>query len=312
MTAQGLSPEKLADGPAETPDRRRPFIEPGWYHDLANEEYHGSFGLSSSNLKVLLEHTPAHLEHSFAVPTEPSANMQLGTAVHTMVLEPDTVKDEIVIAPEVNRRTNAGKAEWLEFEAASVGKIGLKQEDYNKARRMADSVMAHPIAGILLRDAVPESSIYWWYRSMDPDDDIQYREMLKVRPDALCRSHPVIVDLKTTVDATYSGFIRSTQRYHYHVSAAMYLEGVNQCRPLLDELGRVAFTKFLFVCVESAEPYLTAVYELSDEYLDIGKTLYRRALRTLRDAREAEEFPGFPDEVRVLEPPGWARRGHVV
>ena len=60
--------------------------------------------------------------------------------------------------------------------------------------------------------------------------------MMKVRPDGLCKNYPVIVDLKTTADASYSGFQRSVERFGYHVSAAMYMEGVNQCKPLLEEM----------------------------------------------------------------------------
>ncbi|HXK56535.1 MAG TPA: hypothetical protein PLZ16_07810, partial [Gammaproteobacteria bacterium] len=63
---------------------KRPFIEAGWYRDLSNEAYHGSFGYSSSGLKILIEHTPAHLQYSLAHRSEPTANMALGTAVHTL------------------------------------------------------------------------------------------------------------------------------------------------------------------------------------------------------------------------------------
>lgn len=295
----------------ETPDRQRPFIEPGWYRDLANEDYHGSFGTSSSQLKKLIEKTPAHLLHSFNQPNEPTENMALGTAVHTLLLEPETFDTEFAIAPEVDRRTKAGKEAWADFLILCEGKTAIKECDLEKAQAMADSVRNHPLAGLLLQDIVPESSVYWWYKSMDADDDTQYKEMLKVRPDILCRNYPVIADLKTTNDASYSGFIKAIQNYYYHVSAAMYLEGVNQCKPLLEEMRHFAYTKFVFICVENTEPYLTSAYELSPEYLDLGKAIYRRTLRIMREARE-NDFPGFPDEIRIIEPPPWANRSFVV
>jgi hypothetical protein len=135
--------------------------------------------------------------------------------------------------------------------------------------------------------------------------------MLKVRPDALSVAHPVIVDLKTTRDASYSGFIKAIQNLHYHLSAAMYLEGVNQCRELLEHTRHFAYTKFVFVCVENEPPYPTAVYELAPEYIELGKVLYRRAMRTLRDARQ-NDWPAYPDDIRVIEPPSWASRGFIV
>lgn len=291
--------------------RERPFIEPGWYRDLSNEDYHGSFGTSSSQLKTLIEKTPAHLKHGMAHPTGPSDAMMIGTAVHTLVLEPDQFDNEVAVSPVLNLRTNAGRAARDEFEAANAGKAIITEAQFDQARAMAASVLSHPMASILLQDKVAESSVYWWYRSMDPDDDSRYKEMLKVRPDAICRDHSVIIDLKSAIDGSFTGFSKSINNFYYHVSAAMYLEGVNQCRPLLEAMGRIAYTKFLFIVVENREPYLTSVYELSQEYLDIGKALYRRTLRTLREARE-NDWPGYTDDIRVIEPPSWASRFHVV
>ena len=306
-----LSAEPVKEEAESQEATKRPFIEAGWYRDLSNEAYHGSFGYSSSGLKILIEHTPAHLQYSLAHRSEPTANMALGTAVHTLVLEPATFNDEFIVMPKIDKRTKIGKELFAEFEAASAGKTVIAEDMLAKAQAMADSVRSHPVAGLLLEDVVSESSIYWWYKTMDPDDSTKFKTMLKVRPDAICRNYPVIIDLKSTVDGSYSGFIRSIQNYYYHVSAAMYLEGVNQCKPLLQEMGHFAYTKFLFVCVESAEPYLTSIYELSPEYLDIGKLIYRRCLHTLKHGQE-NNWPGFPEEVRIIEPPGWASRGYVV
>lgn len=295
----------------DTPVRERPQYAPGWYKDLTNEEYHGSSGYSSSQIKTLIEQTPAHLRHSFTVQKESTANMLLGTAVHALILEPEKFHSEFAISEKFDGRTNAGKAARAHFEAGAVGKTIITEDVFEKAQAMAASVLNHPIAGLLVQDVITESSVYWWYKSMDADDDTRYKIMAKVRPDILCRGYPVIADIKTTADGSYSGFIKSIQNFYYHVSAAMYLEGVNQCKPLLDEMGRMAFTKFVFICVENFEPYLTSAYELSPEYLDIGKLLYRRSMRTLRDALE-EDFPGYPEEVRIIEPPTWASRGFVV
>jgi len=284
---------------------------PGWYTDLSNDEYHSSAGFSSSQVKSLLQKTPAHLLHSFSVKKEPSSAMLLGTAVHTAVLEPEKFADEYAISEKFDMRTKAGKLAAELFAVEAAGKTVISAETAEVAQKMAESVRNHPIAGLLVSDIICESSVYWFYRSMDADDTDRYQIMAKVRPDALCRAYPVIVDLKTTNDGSYSGFIKSIQNYAYHVSAAMYLEGVNQCSPLLDHFGRMAFNKFVFVCVENYPPYLTSVYELSPEYLDLGKAIYRRAMRTLQRAL-SDGFTGYPDDIRIIEPPAWANRGFIV
>lgn len=310
-----------------TPDAERKLIAPGWYKDLSNEDYHGSAGTSSTTLKKLVEKTPAHMQYDLHHPKESSESMNMGTLVHTLVLQPEKFEQEYFVCPSDLRAPTARDleakkpsdktlekiAQWEAWQRKAEGRNVISQAQFDQASEMAGNVFQCPAASILLQDFIAESSVYWWYKSRDIDDDTQYRTMCKVRPDALDRVHGVVIDLKTTTDASYDGFIRSIQKYYYHLSAAMYLEGVNQCEELLKETGYFSYNKFIFICVESAPPYLCAVYELGEEYLDIGKQLYRRAMLKLHKARQEEQMPGFPsDEIRVLEPPGWASRAFIV
>lgn len=289
----------------------RPRFDAGWYPDLTNDEYHASSGFSSSQVKKLLSQTPAHLRASFSLANEPSPQMRLGTAVHTLVLEPDKFDAEIAVEPKLNKRTKAGKAEAEAFAADAAGKTIITPEQAEQAHYMADSVMSHPVAGVLFSDGRAEQSVYFWYDSTDPDDDSRYRTMCKVRPDWLCDAYPVIVDLKTAADATYSGFQKAVQNFGYHVSAAMYLQGVNQAKDLLSHMGHFAYNKFVFVVVEPQPPYACAVYEMSADYLEIGKTLFRRAMLELQRGID-KNWPGFPEDIRVLDPPPWANRAHII
>lgn len=301
----------MSDNTTVPEKKQRPFIAPGWHKNLTNDEYHGSFGTSSSALKKLVTRTPAHLAYSQAHPMEQTDAMALGTAVHTLILEPEKAKSEILVLPDINRRTNAGKEEYAQFLQYAEGKTVLTPEQFSNATAMAESVLSDPYAGALLEDTVRESSVYWWYRCQDADDDTEYKEMLKVRPDAISRSHSVIMDVKTCRDASLSTFTRDIHSMNYHLSAAMYLEGVNQNKELLEELRHLAYSKFVFICVENTAPFLCAIYEMSPDYLALGRQIYQQTLRTLRRAR-AEDFPGYPEGIRIIDPPPWATRGHVV
>ena len=57
---------------------------------------------------MLTEHTPAHLKHSMSVHREPTPSMMLGTAVHSLVLEPEKFDTDVVVAPVVDKRTKIG------------------------------------------------------------------------------------------------------------------------------------------------------------------------------------------------------------
>lgn len=294
-----------------TPPKRE-LIKPGWYKDIPNEDYHRSNGSSSSQVKTLIEQTGAHLEYNRTHPKESTKNMALGTAVHSLVLEPWNFEKDVAVSPDFNKRSKQGKADFEDFVDASKGKTVITEAQHEVAQIMAKRVHEHPIAGILVQDLIVESSVYQWYNCMDPDDRTEYKEFLKVRPDGISRTHKeVLIDLKTTKDGSYSGFIRSIQDFYYHLSGAMYLEVCNQCKPLLEEIGAFAFTKFIFICVENFAPYEVSVYELSPEYRQLGLVLFRQGLYKLHKARN-NDWPGYPEEVRMIEPPSWARRGFIV
>jgi exodeoxyribonuclease VIII len=302
----------------------REIITPGWYRDLSNERYHGSAGTSSSQLKTLLEKTPAHLAYGLTHRTEPSPNMALGTAVHSLVLEPDKFDDDIVVQPSdlkkpTSAQMNAAKPsdktlaqinDWEKFQDACVGRTVITGEQYEKAVLMAERVREIPVLATLLENLVVESSIYGWYRSTDHDDGTEYKQMLKVRPDGIPRGYPILIDLKTCTEGSYSGFHRAMQNFYYHVSAAMYLQMCNDCQELKDEMGVFAFTKFVFICVENTAPYEVSSYELSPEYLDIGKALFRQSVYRLHRAKQ-DNYPGY-EQLRVLDPPGYASKGFIV
>lgn len=301
--------EKLLE---ETTTEDKPnFVKPGWYRDMSNEDYHGGPGTSSSNLKVLMQKTPAHLKHQKANRKPPTDNMKLGTAVHCLVLEPEKFNDEIAVLPSLDRRTKKGKEEYENFKIQSEGKTIITAEQHDKARFMAESVLTHPDAGHFLEDVLVEQSIYWWYRSGDVDDDTQYKELLKVRPDALSKTYAMCIDLKTTDDATETAFMKSIEKYYYHLSAAMYLEGINQCQPLLKEMGHFAYTNFLIIAVENQPPFLSRCIEIMPEYLRIGREHYRRAVQRLHEARR-DNWPGFPRGAAEFYPSNWADKAPLI
>ena len=288
-------------------DARRS-IALGFYPDLSNADYHASEGYSSSQLKKLVRGTPAHLAQGSKQARAPSHDMLLGSVLHTLVLTPHTFADEFALEPTgADARSSRGRIVLAGFQkdCADSGITPITREILDTAWAMEASVKAHPIASALLADVIAEASVYWQHEPADPP------LALKVRPDAVSRAHSVLVDLKTTEDGSVSGFQRSIQKYHYDLSAAMYMEGVNQCAPLLEVAGREAFEKFVFICVENVAPYLVSVYELSPEYMNLGRTKYRRALQVLQEGFQ-NGWPGYPNEVRMIHPPGYAKFAYTV
>jgi hypothetical protein len=88
-------------------------MNPGYYPTLSNEEYHNSAGISKSGLS-LLRKTPAHYATRYINGAQEPATkaMVIGSAFHCFTLEPFIYDELFAVAPNVDRRTKAGKEKW--------------------------------------------------------------------------------------------------------------------------------------------------------------------------------------------------------
>lgn len=291
-------------------------ITPGWYKDMKDTDYHTSNGTSSTTLKNWLEYAPNECLYLKYNPKKQTPAMMLGSLVHAFVLEPDTASEVYVIKPDRERRKNVDKEFWEEWEEENEGLLWMTKDEEEQAKMMSLSVEKHPEAKLLLEDSINETSVYWWYGNRgDDDDDGQYREMVKVRPDAIPAAYPMLVDLKTGEDATYQGFQKALQKLYYHLSAAMYLDGVNQCDDLLKETEWGRYKHFTYIVVSKTPAfdvatkktvYNTACYSLEPEALETGDVLYRRAMLRMHEGKR-DDYPGIPEGIRDMSLTPWAK-----
>ena len=254
----------------------------GQYSSLDIHEYHNSTALSASGVARLLR-SPMHYRQPFG---EPSAAMQLGTAVHLLCLEGRA--DLVPLAPEVNRRTKAGKAELEEWTARQPrGAILLAPKDRERAYRMYESVIATD--GLDL-SGLAEQSFF------GTDGDGCYR---RARPDLYCRDRSLIIDLKTTADASEGAFRRSVGNYSYYRQAPWYTDTLEMC-------GEAA-SDFVFLAVESAAPYAVAMYGLDDATIEQGRRDNAKAAKLWTRCTERGEWPGYQNGVGMLVLPSYLR-----
>ncbi|EAC1131270.1 exonuclease VIII [Salmonella enterica subsp. enterica] len=268
-------------------------IQPGIYYDIPNEAYHAGPGVSKSQLDDIAV-CPAFYQwrKSAPVDTEKTKALDMGTALHCRLLEPDEFKKRFIIAPEFNRRTTAGKEEEKAFleSCENSGKTVMTSEEGRKLELMYGSVMAHPGCRALLEaEGKTESSIYW--------KDTETGELCRIRPDKFLTNSPLILDVKKVADM--SRFARHVEEFRYHVQAAMYCEG---WKAYSGETPRFAF----LAVSESIDcgKYPVHLYILEDEHHDIGYSLFRRDLNTYHECKSSNKWGwGF----EVIERPYWAR-----
>ena len=265
-------------------------MKPGKYESLSNEEYHAGPGLSKSGMDLLLK-SPLHYLAAQQEEQKPTPSMIFGTAVHAAVLEPDLFTERYVKAPDINRRTKAGKEEYAAFQAENKGKTILPADDYATVEAMRLAVLSSPPARKLLSGGKAEQSYFW--------EDGQTGTLLKCRPDYL-RPDGIIIDLKTTPDGSPQAFSKSCANFNYHMQAAVYTEGVNA-------LGEQA-DHFVFIVIEKKLPFAVACYTLDSEAVDQGRILAREAINRYSECREKDHWPGYSAKIESLSLPAWAYR----
>ena len=252
--------------------------------DLTNEQYHAHPAISSSDVKAVHSTSVLHWKHKVY---KSSSAFDLGTAVHALVLEPEA---DLIVRGPADRRGN----KWTEALAKAdlTGQLLLTEGDYDKARLMADALLAHPAGQRMAGpETLNERSIF----VTDPDVGIE----IKCRPDSLDVGSGVIYDIKTCADASPDGFERAVQTYGYAIQAAFYL---HVCK-----MEGLRPKRFVFACVEKEAPYAVGIHTLTQEYLDWGHSQMMLALDQIKRANDTGTFAtGWPT-LNVIDLPRWLR-----
>jgi exodeoxyribonuclease VIII len=238
--------------------------------------------LSTSALKAFSK-SPNHCLAYYAQTIEPTPAMQLGSAVHCAILEPDKLKERYVVAPQVDRRTKEGKAEWEAFTASAGERTVLTREQGETLAAVTAAVFADPISHDLINACTTfEEEIIGQILGTP------YKGILDMR------CNDFIADIKTCTDASAEAFSRQAFNLMYHEQAAAYA--------ILAEKPEIPF---YFIAVETSPPYNTQVFKQSEA----SRTKATHHLHQL--IRRWQEWDGNPatytNTVTTLEIPHWAK-----
>ena len=265
---------------------------------MENAEYHALTSVVSKSHLDLVARSPLHYWARYVDPKrvepEPTAAMLLGTAVHTLVLETDQFAERYVAAPEgIDRRYKAGKELFAEWEAQAAGRTVLTKADADLIQAMGRAVHGHPAAAYLLGLPGKAETTHMW------TDEATGLEC-KCRPDWLVDDGSMIVDLKTTEDASPAGFAKSIAAWRYHCQASWYLDGIQKSTGRRPE-------QFIFICVEKKAPHAVAVYAADAEMVAAGQVTAARDMLLLAECRDADYWPAYSDQIETISLPPWMR-----
>lgn len=245
---------------------------PALISNMPNADYHLHDSISNSGLS-LVARSPAHYFHA----PKPSSTraMEIGTAFHTALLEPDRYAAEYVVVTGCDdRRVSAYK------DAAKIygGHKALTESEGSSVTVMAESIRSNKAANSLMtRKGYAELSAF----VRDPETGVLMRCRFDwLTDDAFC------IDLKKTQDCREHAFSRSLHNYRYHVQAAMYSH-------IYELLFGKPLQAFKLLAVEEDPPCANVLYDIDPLALQHGHTLYRQALESYAKSLENNSWESY-------------------
>lgn len=274
-------------------------VEPGVYPNVDFDEYAAWDAVNHSTL-VHFSKTPAHAYYASLHQRDTPA-LGLGHLVHQVILEPERLAADYLVAPKVDRRTKAGKLEWAKFEERAEGRIIVTKEDMETAKILLHNCQSHQSIREMLRSkGANEPSLVWYEEEFDT--------LCKARLDRVCefQGQGYITDLKTHgFPASRHSFESAIHKFGYHTAAAWYLRGVEKTMPLPDDAPE---RRFAWIVLETKEPNLVRLFDADDEALRIGMDDVMKYLAQYAECKARGVWPGWDEGMEIAGLPAWAMK----
>lgn len=271
--------------------------EPGVY-DLPDDVYHADpvpgGSLSASGAKLMLD-CPARFRHAADHGTERKDVFDFGTAAHKYVLG---TGPEVVVIDAENYKSKA--AQEAKKAAHAQGQVPLLPQELDAVEAMAKKIQEHPIAGQLFAAGAgdAEQSLFWH----DERYGVWRRARLDWLPNSISSAGRLIIpDYKTAARVDQESIAKAIHNFRYPMQADWYCDAV-------EALGIAERPMFLFVFQEKTAPYLVQVVELDGLFRRIGRDDNRQALEVFAECQATGEWPGYSNEIELIEPPAWVAK----
>jgi ATP-dependent exoDNAse (exonuclease V) beta subunit len=197
--------------------------------------------------------------------------------------------NEFAVAPICDRRTKEGKETWNKFVAESEGKDVITQEQFEQIDAMRNAAYATPFVSKLLSG---EKELSFWGK--DEDTGL----VIKCRPDCLTEwnGKHILIDYKTAQDVENMKFYRDSIKFGYDLQMAYYQDILEQ------NTGKDYMV--VIIAQEKTAPYVTNVFQLSNDYLENGREVYKEMLKIYKECVETDNWYGYMrDGISILGKP---------
>lgn len=268
------------------------------------EKYQASHEFISKSMLGVFDDCPAKFKYLYIDGNEKprTKSLRLGTAIHTLALEPEKFRSEFYVLPmkddgkEIIR--NASHAAYKEQLAIAADREVLSNSEYEQIEGMANSLTRNTMAINALKGAgFIESTIMW------EQDGMKF----KCRPD-LMKNDGLIIDLKTAKSAKPRIFMSDARSYGYDLSVALTSRGFQALH------GKPA-EEYIFLVIEPEVPYVVELFtsfetdeNTGQSYLDSGSNRLDAIIERFKECQASKIWPNYTGgSITPMSQPAWSR-----
>ena len=260
----------------------------GYISGMPDDYYHNTEGFISKSSLSSVKSSPFRFFKG--VKFKQTKAMEIGTAIHCAMLEPEKFAQTYKVMPELtDKRLKSYKDAKVEFFDYGL----LIGQDAKNINGMIEAINGNDAARELLQsDGWCEVSGF----HTDQDTGIKLRHRFdKLTADG-CG-----VDIKKTQSVHPDELSKAIHKYGYDMQDALYSDGYEAIT------GR-KLNQFYFIFVEESYPHEVAVVYLDDISKQVGREQYKNLLVDYDYYRQNPHKVSNNTEVNMISLPEWALR----
>jgi hypothetical protein len=266
----------------------------GLHRGISAEDYHlPALGVVSKSALERLARSPAHYEAWVRGTSEDRETpaLSFGKACHSAILEPEVFAEQYVVAPDFGDcRKKENKAARDVWKADHASATIIDSDSGAAMLGMIHAIAAHPLAGAMLTGGDAELTVTW--------TDAETGLSCKSRADYYVGKRRMVVDIKSTLDASERAFGRDCYKFNYGWQSVLYRLGFAAAGAPVDH--------FVFIAVEKSPPFAIGVYTLDEAWVAKSYERVRSLMGLMAECKRENLWPSYPVAIRTLELPSWA------
>ncbi len=273
----------------------------GAYQGIPSDVYHASAGLSRSEIVMVATRSVQHMytqrEERQKGATKDTPELLFGRALHSAFLEPEIFGQAYAVMPKFDRRTKIGKENHAIWLGEHPSKTALTENQFQRISQMCGSLGRHKVLSQIVKQCKTETSYY----AYNKESGALFKgraDISGVYVDDQGRDLPIIVDLKSTIDASPSAFRRSVVKYFYDAQAYFYLNVVSKATG-------IDYKTYAIAAVEKEPPFGCALYYFGEADLEVGGQIIEAGLKKYQATHKEEQTTSYPQGLQLLGLPAY-------